>query len=663
MENVHDGNVSMWLPNLKVAAFGDHHKHGIGVVPLVNHGPTAVEDHSSLVEMEFQHTDNLVPDSYHEELQKHHSAFTQKESRTRDEKAGHEKKFEFRVVQDNLPKALQKNNSLFSMLEHDPLGVVTTRNIANSQFMGWITVGTPPVPIQVVFDTGSTNVWLTSAHCDSGACPQLKDKYNAAKSSSSNPTNYEPEPEPTGGSPEDHASFIEMGNTVKDDGRPLDTHHEMDHSLTEMSVETSTFKNQAQMDLFHTDMTNETGRRFSELAMSGSGEYPKLFKSYYLHIRFGTGEIMGWSQKDTIRFGPVEVKNQVFGMVYEEKGSIFKALGTFGGILGCGFPSMSAQGQLPVFDNAMQQKIPPLFCFFMDKHSDRPSAFQIGGILKDTVGSNMHLVEVYQPHYWSMKLLEVKIGDESLELGDIHSLVVDSGTSSLTAPRSILQRILDKLGKHPCKEINNMPLFQFVVAVNGAREDEQPIQWAIPFTPRQYMLHSSGNPGICSPAWWNIDVPPPYGPAFLLGELFLKHYVTLFYREHGPGGSFIQDGTAPASPAVMAIAKAANPDKDFYERLYNGAQDTDKQSWEKKSWLQVMNDTDSIDSSNIQIDSSGDVSAAEIAAAAPEETASLVPKESKPLKLSAAEVAPQGTQEVKAPAKDDELELARRVPK
>merc|ERR1719217_1320256 len=86
VEHVHAGNVSHWLPNLKVAHYGEHEQHDIGVVPLVNHGPTFVADHSSMLEQFEHHTHNLVPDSYHDELQKHHHAFVQKELKEKRDK-------------------------------------------------------------------------------------------------------------------------------------------------------------------------------------------------------------------------------------------------------------------------------------------------------------------------------------------------------------------------------------------------------------------------------------------------------------------------------------------------------------------------------------------------------------------------------------------------
>ena len=50
------------------------------------------------------------------------------------------------------------------------------------------------------------------------------------------------------------------------------------------------------------------------------------------------------------------------------------------------------------------------------------------------------------------------------------------------------------------------PSRRFRVAVNGGSKEEEPIPWDIVFTPQQYMLHSSADSSLCSPAWWNIDV-------------------------------------------------------------------------------------------------------------------------------------------------------------
>jgi len=50
-------------------------------------------------------------------------------------------------------------------------------------------------------------------------------------------------------------------------------------------------------------------------------------------------------------------------------------------------------------------------------------------------------------------------------------------------------------------------------------------------SPQIYMVTDSN--GNCDLAFMQIDLPEGYGPGMLLGEVFMRHYFTVFSREKG----------------------------------------------------------------------------------------------------------------------------------
>jgi hypothetical protein len=346
----------------------------------------------------------------------------------------------------------------------------------------------PPAFMRVVFDTGSTNLWTSGIKCTTGAC-----KYLRKDNSSEHPALYDPAKSFTS-----NPTWRNLHPDFK-----KESFYSKDMPKAEMSL------------------------------VEGEG----MFKSYDVHIKFGTGEISGRTIKDTIGLGKIKVTGQVFGMIDIEEGHIFDTLKEFGGIVGLAFPGMAAGGHTPIFDRAMEEnafKGNNQFSFYFGD-GNQYSAFMVGGLAKALHQGEAKVAKVLQPHYWSMKLhgFSIDNGKEKKEfpVDDVVQIIVDSGTSGMTAPQHHLPAISAHIPPVPCSEVKNMGNMTFTVLMDPTKPADEPDnQVHLVLQPQEYMLHSE-NRNKCTPAFWDIEVPPPRGPAFILGNHFMRHKTVVFHRE------------------------------------------------------------------------------------------------------------------------------------
>jgi len=121
--------------------------------------------------------------------------------------------------------------------------------------------------------------------------------------------------------------------------------------------------------------------------------------------------------------------------------------------------------------------------------------------------------------------------------------VVDTGTSLLTGPREHIGRLLHDIKLGDCHDLSGLPTLTYIM-VDSHGEHEFSLE------PDWYVLRSekgryvNGKPRYCKPGFMALDVPPPRGPLWILGDTFMRKYYTVFNRDGNGGRGTIGFGLA-----------------------------------------------------------------------------------------------------------------------
>lgn len=319
---------------------------------------------------------------------------------------------------------------------------IRLKNYSNTQYIGQVSIGTPPQKLNVIFDTGSGNFFINSKLCNKPTCKSRK--------------SYDHK---------DSKTYKKIGDKVE--------------------------------------------------------------------VAFATGEVSGVISQDTVEIGGVRLKKQHFAEVTDENGEVFEGC-KFSGLLGLGFSKLSAEGTVNVFDSIVEEALLAwnVFSFYYSLDPDDPSEVMIGDVDEKRFYGDLHWVALTaDPWYWTIEVTDIRLGDISLDACRIPcKAAVDTGTSLLSAPSEDLDKIFNLLDKD-CSDYLSYPDLIYVI---------DNVEYKVPS--KNYILTIDHNeedlPGIhskkfneCTLAFMSLDVEPPEGPLWVLGDIFLSNYYTVFDRD------------------------------------------------------------------------------------------------------------------------------------
>ncbi|KAI8897579.1 aspartic peptidase domain-containing protein [Globomyces pollinis-pini] len=337
-----------------------------------------------------------------------------------------------------MQSTLNSNYKQFPLANSGAEHNVPLTDFMNAQYFGEIQIGSPPQSFKVVFDTGSSNLWVPSTRCGDIAC-WLHSRYDASKSS---------------------------------------THV-------------------------------ENGTAFA--------------------IQYGTGSLEGVISQDTVTVGDLKISNQQFAESTKEPGLTF-AMGRFDGILGLGFSTIAVTGAVPPFYSMIDQHLldEPLLGVYMGdaNKGDEGGVITFGAVDHTHYTGAITWAPVIRKAYWEVEMSSVTFGGKKLNIKSQRA-AIDTGSSLFALPTAEADAINTAIGATKswngqytvnCKSLSSLP--DLGLTFGGK---------VFTLTAYDYVLQvGSGADGQCISGFLGLEIPPPMGPLWIVGDVFLRKYYTIY---------------------------------------------------------------------------------------------------------------------------------------
>jgi cathepsin D len=233
---------------------------------------------------------------------------------------------------------------------------------------------------------------------------------------------------------------------------------------------------------------------------------------------------------DKVCVGNDCVSKQGFAEATSEPGLAF-VVAKFDGILGMGYPQISVNKLTPFFNNLVAEKsADSVFAFYLnrDPNGQTGGELTLGGTDKSHYKGDITYVPITKEGYWQFHLDGgISVNGQSVACNGGCEAIADTGTSLIAGPKAEVEKIQKAIGATPlmkgeymvdCNKLDQMPNIDFTF---GGRK--------FTLTPKDYVLQmSTMGQKACISGFMGMDMPPKIGPLWILGDVFLGKYYTVF---------------------------------------------------------------------------------------------------------------------------------------
>ncbi|XP_066176497.1 pepsin A-like isoform X1 [Sylvia atricapilla] len=396
----------------------------------------------------------------------------------------------------SLRQRLQEQGLLESFLEKHPynlaakyfpgIAVEALENYMDDEYFGTISIGTPPQEFTVVFDTGSSNLWVPSVFCSSPAC-RNHHRFNPAASSTFLSTN--------------DTLFIAYGTGSMTGVLGYDT-----VNVAGINVRNQIFglaETEPGDFFYYTPFDGILGLAFPSIASSGA---TPVFDNMMLENLVDRDLFSVYLSRDS------------------QSGSfvLFGAIDPYYTTRGISWIPLSAETYWQItMDRYSRYSLPSSWCFGESRLTLHPS-FQC---LRQRVSCGLFLG---MPGHCGYR--NHSVGCSCPSLPDPHEaprcqLQWRGEASGCSLRHLIPAGMAANLLCPPqirCEAVSNLP--SLIFHIHGQE---------FPVPPRAYVLRSNG---YCSLGLQGMDTPTEEGELWILGDVFIREYYVIFDRANNHVG-------------------------------------------------------------------------------------------------------------------------------